>query len=142
MQLLSWLLNHCFKFLKLLPWTNPGMLQSFSLLLLFESFLRKHHCLCTVPLKCDHSPKKSHLERACPPCKILLLCYPHCQVDFSSPAAGVFFLVACFKQVRVKSHFVMCPEKSLGVCLVMGKRLEQKSRGVLNSERKKLFVSL
>lgn len=80
------------------------MLQSLTLLLLFESCLRKHHCLCTVPLKCDHSPKKSHLERACPPCKISLLCYCHCHVDFSSPAAGewFFFLVSCFKQVKAE----------------------------------------
>lgn len=79
------------------------MLQSLTLLLLFESCLRKHR-LCTVPLKCHHSPKRSHLERACPPCKISLLCYCHCQVDFSSPAAGVwfFFLVSCFKQVKAE----------------------------------------
>lgn len=78
------------------------MLQSLTLLLLFEFCLWKHHCLCTVLLKCDHSPERSHLECACPPCKISLLCYCHCQVDFSSPAEGVFFSVSCFKQVKTK----------------------------------------
>lgn len=92
------------------------MLQSLTFLLLFESCLREHHCSGTIPLKCGHSSKRSHLECPCPPCKIPLLCHCHCQVDFYSPAAGVFFLVSCFKQVKSKVPPSNVPrEKSWGL---------------------------
>lgn len=61
-------------------------------------------------------------------------------VFFFPCSRRVFFLVLCFKQVKTEVSHLKCPEKSPGICLVMGKRLEQKSHRVLNSERKKKNV--